>query len=117
MTVKGWEQQPWSEKGMVFRGSGHSRKRLRVMPPGKPLRPAEGETQGEGNLEWTGKRQRLRINCSPKINRKARGYSSFPHPDPLQLPSPQEERPTAISKEPPLKHTWKVDLKGANGRL
>ena len=40
MTVKGWEQQPWSEKGMVFRGSGHSRKRLRVMPPGKPLRVA-----------------------------------------------------------------------------
>jgi len=93
---------------MVFRGSGHSRKRLRVMPPGKPLRPAEGETQGEGNLEWTGRRQRMRINCSPKINRKARGYSSFPHPNPLQLPSPKlslRKRPTAILKEPHLKHT------------
>ena len=93
---------------MVFRGSGHSRKRLRVMPPGKPLRPAEGETQGEGNLEWTGRRQRMRINCSPKINRKARGYSSFPHPNPLQHPSPKlslRKRPTAILKEPHLKHT------------
>lgn len=50
----------------------------------------------------------MRINCSPKINRKARGYSSFPHPNPLQLPSPKlslRKRPTAILKEPHLKHT------------
>lgn len=90
------------------------------MPPGKPLRPAEGETQGEGSLEWTGRRQRLRSNCSPKLNCKGRGYSSFPHPHPLQLPSPKlslRKRPTGSVKEPPLKHPWKVDLKGANGRL
>ena len=63
---------------MVFRGSGHSGKRLRVMLPGKPLRPAEGETQGEGNLEWTGRRQRLRITAAPRST--ARAGATVPPP-------------------------------------
>lgn len=69
-------------------GLDNSWKRLWVIPPGKSLRSAEVETQGEGNLEWIGRRQGVSINCSPKVNCKGRGYSSLPSPSP-QPPSPK----------------------------
>lgn len=69
-------------------GLDNSWKRLWVIPPGRSLRSAEVETQGEGNPEWIGRRQGVSINCSPKVNCKGRGYSSLPYPSP-QPPSPK----------------------------
>lgn len=45
----------------------------------KPLRLAELEAQGEVNLEWVRRMQKISINYSPKINDKGKGQS-FSHP-------------------------------------
>lgn len=56
------------------------------MLPGKPLRPAEGETQGEGNLESTGRRQRLRITAAPRSTARAGATVPSPTPTPSNFP-------------------------------
>lgn len=45
-------QQPWSDKGMVTRGSEPSGMRLWVTLSGKPLSIAELSILGEGNVKW-----------------------------------------------------------------